>query len=150
MDFFVDHHGDTIAVFLICMGMGVSSLMDIRVAMLIIIGYYAMMTLVYIVTLARGVFKISFAGLGPTEIRVAVIIANIAVWALDNPLICIGPFRMGLFTVMGVVMLAILFTLYLTFGEIERRKLARLDPPRTSLQHGQKASIESAAAAKIP
>ena len=62
--FFIDHYSDTIAVFLICLGMGISPVMDLRVALLLIVAYYAMMTLVYIVSLARDVFKISFAGLG--------------------------------------------------------------------------------------
>lgn len=126
--FFVDHYSDTIAVFLICLGMGLSPLMDIRVALLLIIGYYAMMTLVYLVSMTQNVFKISFAGLGPTEVRLAIMLTNMLVWALHNPRIGMGALHMTLFTWMGCTVLAVLLVFYIGFGEVERRKLAREDP----------------------
>jgi archaetidylinositol phosphate synthase len=127
--FFVDHYSDTISVFLICLGMGLSPLMDMRVALLLIIGYYAMMSLVYLVSMTRDVFKISFGGLGPTEVRLFVVVSNTLVWALGNPRVPIGGLRLELFTLMGFVMLAVLAVFYIVFGEVERRKLAQADPP---------------------
>ena len=61
--------------------------------------------------------------------RLAIILANTAVWALNNESVALGPWRMTLFTLMGVVVLVVLFVFYCVFGEIERRKLSRLDPP---------------------
>ncbi len=127
--FFVDHYSDTISVFFICFGMGLSPLMDMRVALLLIIGYYAMMSLVYLVSMTRDVFKISFAGLGPTEVRLFVIAVNTVVWALGNPRVTVGGAALTLFTLIGCGMLAVLLLFYVIFGEIERRKLGRADPP---------------------
>jgi phosphatidylglycerophosphate synthase len=129
--FFVDHYSDTVAVFLICFGMGISPIMDLRIALLLIVGYYAMMTLVYLVSLSRDVFKISFAGFGPTEVRLAIVIANTIVWALHNPSITIAGKSLTVFSLMGLIVLAILLVFYLIFGEVERRKLAKLDPSPT-------------------
>jgi archaetidylinositol phosphate synthase len=127
--FFVDHYSDTIAVFLICLGMGLSPIMDLRIALLLIIGYYAMMTLVYLVSLSRDVFKISFGGIGPTEIRLLTIIANTVIWAMGNPIvISIDGKPMTLFSMIGLVASVGLGLYYIVFGRIEQRKLARLDP----------------------
>jgi phosphatidylglycerophosphate synthase len=127
--FFVDHHSDTLAVFFICFGMGLSPLMDMRIALLLVISYYAMMTLVNLVSMTRGVFKISFGGIGPTEIRLLIFLANIAILYLGNPQIVIGGRPFTLFSLIGLVAAAILGGYYLVFGEIERRKIAALDPP---------------------
>jgi archaetidylinositol phosphate synthase len=127
--FFIDHYSDAFAVFFMCGGMGLSPLLDLRIALLLIIGYYAMMNLVYIVSLSRDVFKISFAGVGPTELRLFIIAANTVVWALKNPSFSVAGFPLTLFSCFGLFMVGVLTVLYLVFGEIERRKLDKLDPP---------------------
>jgi len=129
--FFIDHYSDTIAIFLICFGMGLSSILDMKVSLLLISAYYSITILVYLVTITRDVFKISFAGMGPTEVRLIVIIANIIVWYLDNPLIRFHHAEFTLYSLFGLVVSIILFSFFLIFGVIERRKLAQLDPPRS-------------------
>lgn len=127
--FFVDHYSDTLSVFVICFGMGLSPLMDMRVALLLVVGYYAMMTLVNLVSMCRGVFKISFGGIGPTEIRLILIIANTVVLYLGNPLYTLGTHRLTLFSIIGLGIALLIGIYFLVFGEIERRKLSALDPP---------------------
>jgi phosphatidylglycerophosphate synthase len=126
--FFVDHYSDTLAVFLICFGMGLSPIMDMRVALLIIIAYYGMMTLVNLVSMCRGVFKISFGGIGPTEIRLLIVIANTIILYLGNPHYTIGRHSLTLFSIIGLVGAVMIGIYFLVFGEIERRKLSALDP----------------------
>ncbi len=129
--FFVDHFSDTVAQFLICLGMGLSPLMDLRIALMLLTAYYAMSILVYLVQITRGVFKISFAGIGPTEVRLIVIIVNTVVWYFDNPLVSIGRWKPTLFSLIGIVAAVLLMGAYLVFGGIERHRLAQADPPRT-------------------
>jgi archaetidylinositol phosphate synthase len=148
--FFVDHYSDTVAVFLICLGMGLSPIMDLRIALLIIIGYYAMMILVYLVSLARDVFKISFAGMGPTEIRLLIILVNIAVWLFDNPVLQIHGLQVTVFTLCGIAVFAALIVFYIIFGEIERRKLAALDPPPSPAERSPLVPKQNPAPAKAP
>jgi phosphatidylglycerophosphate synthase len=131
--FFVDHYSDTMAVFLICFGMGLSPLMDMRIALALVIGYYLLMILVNLVSMCRGVFKISFGGIGPTEIRLLIIIANTIVWSLGNPHYTIGRHHLTLYSIFGLFAAVGLGIYYLIFGEIERRKLSKLDPtPKTA------------------
>jgi len=126
---FIDHGCDTIAMFLICVGMGVSPLMDLRISLLVLIAYFSMSILVYLVSMARGVFKISFCGIGPTEIRLVIIIANTIILCLKNPVVSIGKIELTIFSWIGLIVAVVLLVVYLISFEIERRKLARLDPP---------------------
>jgi archaetidylinositol phosphate synthase len=127
--FFVDHYSDTIASSLICLGMGISPIMDLRIALGLIVAYFAMMTLVYLVTLSRDVFKISFAGVGPTEIRLVIILCNTIVWYFKNPHIVMLGQSLTLYDWMGLGVTAVLVGTYLVAAEVERRKLDKLDPP---------------------
>jgi phosphatidylglycerophosphate synthase len=127
--FFVDHYSDTIASAFICLGMGVSPIMDLRIALGIMVAYFAMMTLVYLVTLSRDVFKISFAGVGPTEIRLVIIVCNTIVYFTKNLQIALGSWSLTLFSWMGLGVTAVLVGTYLVAAEVERRKLDKLDPP---------------------
>jgi phosphatidylglycerophosphate synthase len=141
--FFVDHYSDTIAVFLICFGMGLSPLMDMRIALALIIGYYLLMTLVNLVSMCRGVFKISFGGIGPTEIRLLIVIANTVIWAMRNPAYVIFGHSQTLFSIMGFAIAIGLGIYYLIFGESERRKLAQLDPtPKPQPNRTPDATVE--------
>ncbi|MCX6600920.1 MAG: CDP-alcohol phosphatidyltransferase family protein [bacterium] len=127
--FFVDHYSDTIASAFICLGMGLSPIMDLRIALGIMVAYFAMMTLVYLVTLSRDVFKISFAGVGPTEIRLFIIICNTLVWYKGNPRFMLGGLSLTLYDWIGLGVTAVLLGTYIVAAEVERRKLDKLDPP---------------------
>jgi archaetidylinositol phosphate synthase len=127
--FFVDHYSDTIAASFVCLGMGVSPIMDLRIALGLMVAYFAMMTLVYLVTLSRDVFKISFAGVGPTEIRLVIIICNTIVWYFKNPHILMLGLSLTLYDWMGLGVATVLVGTYLVAAEVEREKLDKLDPP---------------------
>lgn len=132
--FFVDHYSDTIAVSFICLGMGLSPVMDVRIALALMVAYFAMMTLVYLVTLSRDVFKISFAGVGPTEVRLVIIACNTIVWFTKNPPLTIAGMSRTLFDWMGIASTAVLVATYLVSAEVERRKLNKLDPPPAKMK----------------
>ena len=132
--FFVDHYSDTIAVSFICLGMGLSPVMDVRIALSLMVAYFAMMTLVYLVTLSRDVFKISFAGVGPTEVRLVIIVCNTIVWFTKNPPLTIGRMSLTLFDWMGIAATAVLVATYLVAADVERRKLNKLDPPPAKMK----------------
>ncbi|CAN5619467.1 hypothetical protein BH23BAC4_BH23BAC4_05040 [soil metagenome] len=126
--FYVDHQSDAISTAVIFVGLGVSPLMLIPVALGIIIAYFLMMILVNLVTIARDVFKISFAGVGPTEVRLIIIASNTLVWWLGNPRIGIWIWTPTLFDIIGVIAIAALLVTYVVTSLMERSELARLDP----------------------
>lgn len=127
--FYVDHQSDALSALLFFGGLGLSPLMDPLIAAGLLVGYYLLMILVSLVTIARDVFKISFAGVGPTEGRLLLIGANTAVWALGNPTVEVAGAALSLFDVLGLVGTAGMFGVYAVTSLIERSKLAEIDPP---------------------
>jgi phosphatidylglycerophosphate synthase len=83
--FFIDHTIDTVSEMAIFIGIGLSPYVDLTLALLALIGYLCMANLVYITTSVKGVFKISYGKLGPTEIRVIAMLSNALVFFLGNP-----------------------------------------------------------------
>ena len=75
--FFVDHTVDAFGQLWILAGIGLSPYVSFSVAMLALVGYLMMSVLVYVTTFVTGEFKISYGKLGPTEIRVIAILANV-------------------------------------------------------------------------
>lgn len=127
--FYVDHQSDAVSTFVIFLGLGFSPLMELSIALFLVVAYFLMMILVNLVTIARDVFKISFAGFGPTESRVAMIVANTVVFFLDNPLVTVAGYEFRLFSLIGIVGTVILVGTYVVTSLKERAVLAELDPP---------------------
>ena len=129
--FYVDHQSDAVSTLVIFLGLGFSPLMELPIALFLIIGYFLMMILVNLVTIARDVFKISFGGFGPTESRIAMIAANTLVFFLDNPLVSVAGYDLRLFSLIGIAGSAILIGTYIVTSLKERALLAKLDPTPT-------------------
>ena len=127
--YFVDQMADVIAVLFIFGGLGLGGVMRPLLAMGMATGYLLLFNLVNMVALARGVYKISFAGGGPTELRLMLIAVNTIAWALAPRTFAFWgqmwtPFEV--FALIAIPGLALLF-----FGSAlkEWRLLAALDPP---------------------
>jgi phosphatidylglycerophosphate synthase len=127
--FYVDHQSDALAVLMMFGGLGLSPLMQLPIAMAIIIAYYLLAIMVSLVTIARDVFKISFAGVGPTEGRLFLIAANTAVWAFENPTVDVAGRAFALFDLIGLCGALAMGGVYAVTSLIERAKLSALDPP---------------------
>lgn len=89
--FFVDHIIDTVSEALIFLGLGLSPYLDFNLAMLALVGYLLLGTYVYLVTYVNGVFRISYARLGPTETRLLAVLANTVVFFAGNPVLHLAP-----------------------------------------------------------
>ena len=126
--FFVDHQADAISATAIFVALGLGPLMRLDFALGILIGFLLMMNLVNMVEIARGVFKISFWGGGPTELRIVMILVNTAIWALGNPTRELWGRPWTAFDLFGLVALPMVFVLYLTSAARETRLISKLDP----------------------
>jgi archaetidylinositol phosphate synthase len=107
--FFIDHTIDTISEVSIFIGIGLSPYVDLNLAFLALVGYLCMANLVYITTSVKGVFKISYGSLGPTEVRVIAIISNIVVFSLGNPQINFPGFSFSLYNLIMICIILLLF-----------------------------------------
>ncbi len=78
--YFIDHTLDSLSIIVIAIGAGLSPYARFDFVMLALVGYLLMSILVYIRTYVYGVFKISYYGFGPTEVRVIIILLNTIIY----------------------------------------------------------------------
>jgi len=83
---FVDHICDAFTTAIICVGLGVSSLVHPGIGMAAAIGYLLMNVFAHLVSYVDGVFQISYGRIGPTEIRIIAMIGT-TLCAFWNPFI---------------------------------------------------------------
>jgi phosphatidylglycerophosphate synthase len=125
--FFIDHTMDGLGEVIVMIGIGLSPYVDFRVALIALVGYMLMANLVYILTYVSGEFRISYLGLGPTEVRVILILTNILVFFIGNPIV---QTKFGVYSVYDIVisLLAILlFGVYIVITFINAQRLAKIE-----------------------
>lgn len=99
--FYVDHVVDMIGQFCLVGGMGLSGYMHPLIALGLIIVFYMLSIEAYLATYARGRFRLSFWGFGPTELRVILAIGNLRL--LYKPTATLAGHTFLLFDVGGVI-----------------------------------------------
>jgi phosphatidylglycerophosphate synthase len=76
--FYVDHIIDTFGTMFLIFGLAVSGFMTERVAAAVLVVFLMLAINSYLAAYSLGIFKISHGKLGPTEIRLVLIIGNLA------------------------------------------------------------------------
>jgi phosphatidylglycerophosphate synthase len=111
--YFIDHMVDAFVIVFVCMGLGISPLMDLRIALFIAIIYLLFNIYCHILTYVDCVFKISFGIIGPTEFRIIIFLVNIVLLFI-NPFVKYSLIGMQLtaFDIVGIL-LFIIFTIVL-------------------------------------
>lgn len=129
--FFIDHNVDGITILMICAGAGLSPYFSLSVTLLILAGYYLLSIFTYINTHLKGEFRISYNGLGPTELRLVIIGINTLLMYLPttNNSITIVDVALNLYDIIAIVVAFILFILYIVSFLKERKYYAAIDPP---------------------
>jgi archaetidylinositol phosphate synthase len=125
--FFIDHAIDGIGEVIIMVGIGLSPYVDFRIAMIALVGYLLLGNLVYILTYIRNEFRISYVGLGPTEVRLILIVTNALVFFMGNSFI---QTRFGVFTGYDFVIIALavlLYSIYIGVTYINGTQLAKIE-----------------------
>jgi archaetidylinositol phosphate synthase len=103
--FYVDHMTDAIGTAFLLGGLAVSSFMSPQVAIALLIVYLLLSIQSYLAAYARGTFQLSFWKFSPTELRVLLIIGNIALLA-RGPAARLAGYDFLLFDVGGVIGIA--------------------------------------------
>ena len=125
--FFIDHVIDTFSEILVFIGIGLSPYVEFRIAMIGLVCYLNITILVYLMMITRGFFRISMWKIGPTEIRMIAILANVAVYFIGNPSINTLFGAVSLYNAV-VVMLASLLLLFFIIQTLQTASvLARED-----------------------
>jgi phosphatidylglycerophosphate synthase len=123
--FYVDHMVDVFGALFLLGGLAFSGYMSAPVAVAVLLAYFMMSIHVYLATHTLGVFKIAYAGLGGTELRLLLAAGNVAVFLL--PRLSVGGVEVRLFDVAGVAAAAGLAVTLLVAAARTTRRLYELE-----------------------
>jgi phosphatidylglycerophosphate synthase len=126
--FMVDHVVDCFGSVLMVLGMGISPFVNFTIASLTLIAYLMVSILTYVLTISNGVFRISSGKIGPTELRVFLIVANTGAFFYSKPLFNTAVGSFTIFDVVVALMGLILLVIYVVNAITESSKLAALEP----------------------
>ena len=110
--FYVDHIVDAFGTFFLLGGLGLSGYMSPGVATGLMIAYFMLSIEVYLATYTIGTFQLSFWKFSPTELRILLMIGNVAL--LWRPWVRLFGGNYRLFDVGGVVGIAGLSAMLVT------------------------------------
>ncbi len=131
--FYVDHIIDTFGTMFLILGLALSGYISERVAAALLVVFLMLAINSYLAAYALGIFKISEWKLGPTEIRVLMIIGNLAL--LNSAYTSIFGQKFLLFDVAGVISIVVM-AVFLIFSSIRNTyalyQLERLPKPGVS------------------
>ncbi len=86
--FFVDHMTDVASEIVVALALGMTPFMHFDVACIILIAYLSFAVFTFTKAIVSGVFRISFGGVSPTEVRVGLIVCNTALlWYRPQPVV---------------------------------------------------------------
>jgi phosphatidylglycerophosphate synthase len=141
--FLIDHWIDAISTVLIFMGLGISPYVDLVVACIGIIAYLLLSIMVYLITYVTGIFQITNAKIGPTEIRLIAILSNTVLFFVGDlsfNLPLVG--RTSLYTLI-VGLLAIAMLIYFMVNtSIQAKRLQILDEKRLERKREKLSELE--------
>ena len=82
--FYVDHMIDSFGALFLMGGLAASGYIDWRIAMGLLVAFLLLSIESYLASYTLGIFRLSFAKFGPTEIRILLAIANTALFFLPS------------------------------------------------------------------
>lgn len=133
--YYLDHTIDAINEVMIFVGVGLSGLMHLEIALLALVMYLLMTINVSINAHLKKEFKLTYASMGPTEFRIIMIIIN-TLFASIRPLrefshsftLCGHTFTLGALDYIGILIIVILALMHLTTVRKDIKDYAKMDP----------------------
>ena len=124
--FYVDHVIDLAGAVFLLTGLALSGLMSPVVALVLLVAFLLVSAETYLSTATTGVFKLSFAGVGPTELRLLLVAG--ALRAMAGPSVSMPWGDMRLFDVGGLIGAAGLCAAFLVAAVRQTCALYRAEP----------------------
>jgi hypothetical protein len=112
-------------IVLIGIGAGLSPYARFDCALFALIGYLLVSILVYLRTCVSKVFKISFYGFGPTEIRIFIIVVNSVIFFHGAGSYQFRGLDISILDIAAIFLTIVLFVFYILSVFIDGRKLKR-------------------------
>jgi phosphatidylglycerophosphate synthase len=123
--FFVDNSFDIISEFIILAGLGLSPYVNMSVALFALCGYLALSLYVFLVHQTYGDHLLSFISLGPTELRLIIILLNLAMFLTGPAQLSMMGFSAPLYSAIVGAGGAALFAVFVASVFRTARELAR-------------------------
>lgn len=127
--FYLDHLTDAYSTIMIGVGLGLSPYMLLAVGMAIVIAYLVLSINVYLETHVFERFEAAYGALGPTEVRILLIVLNIAALLSIPVRFSVYGLQMTLFDVVGLAIVAGMGMLLAQRVTHNLRVLAAAEPP---------------------
>ena len=124
--YYVDHVVDVLGASFLIGGMSLSGFMNPMVAIGVLTAYCAMSLEVALAAHAIGEFRLTYAGMGPTELRVLLAIGALSLFKYST--VTLFGYHLRLFDVGGVVAIVALIAIFLVTAAAHTRTLYRLEP----------------------
>lgn len=126
--FYVDHMIDSVGAIFLMGGFAASGFIDWRIAVGMLVAFLLLSIETYLATYTLGVFRLSFAKFGPTEIRILLALGNLALWLRPDaklPGLSLRVFDFG-----GLVAIFGMLLMFLAAAFFHTRTLYRQETPR--------------------
>ena len=124
--FYVDHMIDTFGGSFLMGGLAISGFIDWRIALGMFVAFLMLSVEVYLATYTLGIFQLSFAKFGPTEIRILLALGNVALWFHLDARILGSSYR--IFDVGGIIAIAGMSLMLIVSTVFNTVKLYRAEP----------------------
>jgi archaetidylinositol phosphate synthase len=126
--FYIDHVADAFVEILIFVGLGLSPFVRFDLACLGLVGYFLLSILVFVRTCVKGEFTISYGKLGPTEVRLFAVCANILIFFVGVVSIPLFSISLSLFDWFIVVVIFVEATISIVTAIRQASLLSIQDP----------------------
>jgi archaetidylinositol phosphate synthase len=124
--FYVDHMIDTFGGFFLMGGLTISGFIDWRIAVGMFVVFLMLSVEVYLATYTLGIFQLSFAKFGPTEIRILLALGNVALWFHADARVFGSSYR--LFDLGGIIAIVGMSIMLIASTIVNTVKLYRAEP----------------------
>lgn len=131
--FYVDHVIDLAGTAALLIGMGASGLMAPSVALAVLAAYFLVSAEAYLATHAAGIFRLSFGGIGPTELRLLLVAG--AFYVTGHSWVEIDGLRVRLLDVSGLIAAAGMVMVFAASAVRTTRALYLAEPLPTREEH---------------
>lgn len=124
--YYVDHVIDLTGTAVLLAGMAASGLMEPSIAIAVLAAYLLVSAETYLATHAVGVFRLSCAGIGPTELRILVAAGGFYVSA--HPWVVVAGREVRLLDISGLIAVASLVVVFVGSAIGNTRALYKAEP----------------------
>jgi archaetidylinositol phosphate synthase len=143
--YYLDHVVDAFSTAAIGAGIGLSPYVDLGVALAGVLAYLILSINIYLESQAFGVFRLGYSRIGPTEARIVLVAANIAL-ALSGPGAAVAPIATGA----AVALVVGMFVMVAVRIGRNLSALSRLEPPPPPLSPYRRTAFTAASASTYP